>query len=146
MNALYQAVVTSEGGRDGGHVRSDDGLIDFDVRLPPGLGGKGGATNPEQLFAAGYAACFASALQHLAATTKTQLLQTKVVAKVSIGKKDARSGFMLEAELQVSAAGVDRATLQKMADVAHQSVCPYSHATRGNMAVKVSLLEDGADA
>jgi len=139
MNILYTATVTSTGGRDGG-VKSDDGLIDLQLALPKGLGGPGGKTNPEQLFAAGYAACFHSALKMLAGQQKLSIHDSRVVAEVGIGQKDG--GFSLEVDLHVSLPGVGAETAESLIRAAH-AVCPYSNATRNNIPVRLALV--GAD-
>lgn len=139
MTALYTAVATAIGGRQG-RIRSDDGVLDTALALPKELGGPGGhATNPEQLFAAGYAACFENALLRVARERGTPLKESSVTAKVGLTR--AEDGFFrLEAELLVSAPGRDRAEIQGIADDAHAQVCPYSRATRGNMDVTLTIL------
>jgi len=133
---LYTAVATSTGGRDGKSV-SSDGLLDVRIAPPKELGGPGGATNPEQLFAAGYSACFIGALKHVASLQKIAVpADTSITASVGIGPIPA--GFGINAKLVVSVPGVDRAVAQKLVDAAHQ-VCPYSNATRGNIEVTITL-------
>ncbi|WP_028776923.1 organic hydroperoxide resistance protein [Shimazuella kribbensis] len=140
MQTLYTAKVTAEGGRNG-RVVSDDGILDLDVKMPKSLGGPGGeATNPEQLFAAGYAACFDSALNLV--TRKKRLKEvehTKVTANVSIGR-DTDNGLSLAVQLDVQVIGVDKNTAQELVEAAHQ-VCPYSRATRGNIDVIIHVVE-----
>lgn len=137
MKRLYTAKASASGGRDG-KVKSDDGVLDFPVEVPKEMGGPGGDfTNPEQLFAAGYAACFDSALNHVARSQKMQLKDTRVNAAVSIGQNES-DGFSLEVDLAVSIPNVDRETAQKLLESAHK-VCPYSNATRGNIEVNLSL-------
>jgi len=132
---LYTAVATAHGGRTG-HVRSDDGLIDMGLAMPTSLGGPGGkGTNPEQLFAAGYAACFESALRLVARTQKAPLQDASITAHVTIGKPDD-GGFSLAVELHGNLSGVERSAAQALMEAAHQ-VCPYSRATRGNIPVKL---------
>ncbi len=133
MKPLYTAVVTSTGGR-GGHVKSSDGILDFDVRPPKEMNGpdKGSYTNPEQLFAAGYAACFGSALGFVAAQKKLRF-DSAVTCRVSIGEKPG-GGFMLAVEMDVDITGADQKTAEALVAEAHQ-VCPYSNATRGNVEV-----------
>lgn len=139
VKKLYTASVTSIGGRNGS-VKSSDGVLDLQVRLPKELGGSGGAfTNPEQLFAAGYAACFNSALQHVAREQKIKITST-VKADVSIGPNDA-GGFGLAVVLNVRVEGIDKEAIQKLVTTAHQ-VCPYSNATRNNIEVTL-VVEDG---
>jgi Ohr subfamily peroxiredoxin len=137
MKAIYQAQVTSSGGRDG-HVRSSDGLIDFAVSIPKEMGGKGTATNPEQLFAAGYAACFENALIHIARGKKMNPGKTSVDARVSIGMNGS-GGFTLAVELDVHLPDLERSIAGQIVEEAHK-VCPYSNATRGNVEVSLKLV------
>lgn len=138
MSALYTAKATAIGGRNG-TVRSDDGLLDLQLALPSGLGGKGGATNPEQLFAAGYAACFGNAVIHATRNKETKIRDNdvEVTATVGIGP-NAGGGFGLTVALDVTLAGVDQATAEEIVAEAHK-VCPYSNATRGNVDVALSV-------
>jgi len=137
IQALYTATVTTTGGRDGRAV-SSDGNLDVKLSTPRELGGQGGeATNPEQLFAAGYSACFIGALKFVAGQQKQALpADTTVTANVGIGQ--IPGGFGLEVELQVSLPGLDGDVAQSLIDAAHQ-VCPYSNATRGNIDVRLVL-------
>ncbi|MGI4728883.1 MAG: organic hydroperoxide resistance protein [Janthinobacterium lividum] len=138
MEKLYTAQATATGGRNG-NVQSSDGAINMEVRMPKELGGKGGLyTNPEQLFAAGYAACFDSALNMIIGLEKVKTGLTTVTADVSIGKND-NGGFGLEIKLEVSIPDIDRATAQQLLEKAHQ-VCPYSNATRNNVDVELELV------
>lgn len=138
MSSLYTASATAVGGRNG-KVTSSDGVLNFEVRIPKEMGGPGGAfTNPEQLFAAGYAACFDSALAFVARSQKVTLTSTSVNAEVGIGPNKT-GGFLLAARLKVKIEGPDRETAQKLLEAAHQ-VCPYSNATRGNIEVSLELL------
>jgi osmotically inducible protein OsmC len=133
---LYTATATATGGRDG-RVRSDDGNLDLGVTMPKGLGGSGApGTNPEQLFAAGYAACFGSALGLVARQQKVQPGKFEITAKVSIGP--AGGGFGLAVELVAHLPEVPRETAEALVRAAHQ-VCPYSNATRGNIDVAISV-------
>ncbi|WXL27149.1 organic hydroperoxide resistance protein [Ectopseudomonas mendocina] len=134
---LYIATATATGGRDGRAVSSDHAL-EVPLATPKELGGAGGAgTNPEQLFAAGYSACFLGALKYVAAREKVALpVATTVSGKVGIGP--IPTGFGIEAELTVSAPGVERDVLQALVDKAH-IVCPYSNATRGNIDVTLVI-------
>ncbi|GAA1826873.1 organic hydroperoxide resistance protein [Pseudonocardia ailaonensis] len=137
MPALYTAAAVSSGeGRDG-HVRTSDGTIDLDLATPKELGGAGGAANPEQLFAAGYSACFHSALKLVAGQKKVAITDSSVSAEVGIGPNDA-GGFGLSVALEVELAGVDQATAESLVEAAHQ-VCPYSNATRGNIPVDLTV-------
>jgi Ohr subfamily peroxiredoxin len=135
MKVLYTAAAMSSGEARNGHVRSSDGLLDFDLAAPKEMGGPGGATNPEQLFAAGYSACFHSALKVVAKKKKVEISDSAVSAEVGIGPDDA-GGFGLTVALHVELSGVDQATADELAEAAHQ-VCPYSNATRGNIDVTV---------
>ena len=137
---LYTTSAKSTGGRDGGHAVSGDNHLDVKLSLPKELGGPGGTgTNPEQLFAAGYSACFLGAIKFVAGQQKVQVpAETTVEAKVGIGPIDG--GFGIEAELKVSLPGIDRAKAEELVKIAHEKVCPYSNATRGNIAVKVSVI------
>jgi len=138
MEALYTTVAHATGDGRNGHARTDDGTIDFDLRVPKELGGPGGATNPEQLFAAGYAACFHSALKVVAKEVGADVSASEVSATVGIGATPG-GGFELEVELDVHVPNVDGATAQQLADRAHE-VCPYSNATRGNIDVTVTVV------
>jgi Ohr subfamily peroxiredoxin len=137
MTPIYTASAVSTGDARNGHVQSTDGLIDADVRIPKEMGGAGGATNPEQLFAAGYAACFHSALKLVAGKAKVDMTDSEVVADVSIGD-NGQGGFGLAVQLEVTIPGTDTATAQQLAEQAHQ-VCPYSNATRGNIEVELTV-------
>ncbi|MFY7829327.1 MAG: organic hydroperoxide resistance protein [Flectobacillus sp.] len=138
MQALYQASATATGGRNG-QVKSSDGVLDLEVRMPKELGGTGGAfTNPEQLFAAGYSACFDSALNLVIRMQKITTGPTTVTAEVSIGKNDA-GGFGLATTLKVHIPGVEKEVAQALVEKAHE-VCPYSNATRGNMPVTLEIV------
>jgi len=139
MQILYTAHSTATVGRDGRAVSSDKHL-DVKLSTPKELGGAGGdGTNPEQMFAAGYAACFLSAMKFVAAATKLALpADAAVNAEVGIGPND-KGGFGLAAELKVSLPGLDSAAAQALVAKAHE-VCPYSNATRGNIDVKVSVV------
>lgn len=135
MSTLYTTSVSAIGGR-GGKVRSSDGLIDLQLAMPKELGGPGGKTNPEQLFAAGYAACFQSALALVARKQKVNLGDNTVTATVGIGPQG--EGFGLTAALEVAIPGLDQATAEALVAGAHK-VCPYSNATRGNIDVKLTV-------
>ncbi len=136
---LYAATATATGGREG-RAASSDGVLDVQLSTPRELGGAGGpGTNPEQLFAAGYSACFLGALKFVAGRQKVALpATTTVTGKVGIGQIPA--GFGIEAELTIAAPGVPRDTLQSLVDAAHQ-VCPYSNATRGNIDVALVIAD-----
>ncbi len=139
MKTLYSTKATATGGRDGRAV-TDDGLLSVVLATPKALGGPGGAaTNPEQLFAAGYSACFLNAVKFVGLKQKLPLpADATVTAQVGIGARDDGEGFGLEVELTVSLPGMERATAEALVARAHQ-VCPYSHATRGNIQVSITL-------
>jgi len=138
VNPLYTAKATSTGLGRQGHVASSDGVLTHDLSIPKELGGPGGGgTNPEQLFAAGYAACFHSALQNVARRDKQRLTDSSVTAEVGIGKQG--EGFGLTVELVVSLPGIDHDVAEKLVAAAHQ-VCPYSNATRGNIDVDLKVV------
>jgi len=136
---LYTATASATGGREG-RATSSDNVLDVTLSTPRELGGAGGpGTNPEQLFAAGYSACFLGALKFVAGQHKVALpAETTVTGKVGIGK--IPTGFGIQADLSISAPGVDREQLQTLVDAAH-IVCPYSNATRGNIDVTLSIAE-----
>nr|MBO2510369.1 organic hydroperoxide resistance protein [Gammaproteobacteria bacterium] len=138
IKALYTATVTATGGRDGRAV-STDGNLDVKLTTPRELGGQGGnATNPEQLFAAGYSACFIGALKFVASQKKISFpADASITGKVGIGQ--IPGGFGLEVELNISLPGLDRAVAEELIAAAHQ-VCPYSNATRGNIEVRLNLV------
>jgi len=135
---LYTAHATATGGRDGRAVASD-GNLDVKLTPPKEMGGSGAAgTNPEQLFAAGYSACFLGAMKFVAGKEKITLpADTSITGNVGIGPIPA--GFGIAAELQISLPGMDRAAAKALVDKAHQ-VCPYSNATRGNIDVTLTLV------
>lgn len=133
---LYTAKARTTGGRDGRAV-SDDGLLDVKLAPPKELGGMGGATNPEQLFAAGYSACFMGALKHVAGMKKVAVpADASMEASVDIGP--ISQGFGIAVQMTINLPGLDRAVAQDLVDTAHQ-VCPYSNATRGNIVVELTL-------
>lgn len=133
MKVLYTADATATGGRNG-HVKSDNGVLDIQVRAPKAMGGANDDyTNPEQLFAAGYAACFDSALNHTIRLEKVKTGETSVTAKVSIGPLEG-GAFGLAVELAVNIPEVSTEEAQRLTERAHQ-VCPYSNATRNNIEV-----------
>ncbi|MGY3052246.1 osmotically inducible protein OsmC [Pedobacter sp. UYEF25] len=136
MKVIYTAEATATGGRNG-HVKSSNGVLDLQVRMPKAMGGASDDyTNPEQLFAAGYSACFDSALNLVIKQGKIETGETSVSAKVSIGQNDDE-GFGLSVVLSVNVPKVSIEEAKELVDKAHQ-VCPYSNATRGN--VKVELI------
>ncbi len=131
--AKYSGIATATGGRNG-HVETTDGLLTFDLSIPKGMGGPGraGTTNPEQLFACGYAACFGSAVEFVAHQRKLDASGATVVCQADIDTND--EGFFLAATLTVTLPKLDHATAEALVAAAHQ-VCPYSKATRGNISV-----------
>jgi len=135
---LYRAQATANGGRDG-RATTTDKVLDIQLSTPKELGGGGGpGTNPEQLFAAGYSACFLGAMKFVAAQQKQQLpADTTVTGKVGIGQ--IPGGFGIEVDLAVSIPGMARAEAEKLVEAAH-GVCPYSNATRGNIEVRLSVV------
>ena len=139
MKVLYTAHALATGeGRDG-HVQSSDGKLDFDLSMPQSLGGDGKGTNPEQLFAAGYAACFHSALRLVGRRMKLDVSGSTVNTGVDIGSIGG-GGFGLGVSLKVQLPEVDRAAAEKLVEAAHQ-VCPYSNATRGNIEVTLEVVD-----
>lgn len=139
MAVLYTADVTATGdGRDG-HVTSTDGIIDFDVAVPKEMGGAGGATNPEQLFAAGYAACFENAVIHLTRRKAEKVGDDdiEVLAEVGLSPNDS-GGFVLSVALDVAIRGLDQATAEEVVKAAH-AICPYSNAVKGNIDVAITV-------
>jgi Ohr subfamily peroxiredoxin len=137
VRILYTAEATATGGRQG-HVRSSDGAVNLDLVTPKELGGPGGvATNPEQLFAAGYAACFDNAVRVAARRRRMPLVESSVTARVGIGPNDS-GGYDLSVELHVRLPDLDREQAEEIARQAHQ-ICPYSNATRGNLDVQIVI-------
>ncbi|RDK00164.1 organic hydroperoxide resistance protein [Paraburkholderia lacunae] len=139
MNVLYKASATSTGGRDGRAVSSDN-VLDVKLAAPRELGGNGTVgTNPEQLFAAGYSACFLSAMKFVAGQHKQALpADTQVKAEVGIGPND-NGGFALDIDLLISLPGLAAEAAKELVDAAHH-VCPYSNATRDNVAVRLQIV------
>ncbi len=146
---LYTAVATATGGRDG-HVESSDGIVMLDLSVPREMGGPGkpGTSNPEQLFASGYSACFAGAIGFVANQQHKKLSDIQVTGHVTFGKVDDvfqsipevdLPGFQLAVQLDVHLPGVDKAEAEKLVEQAHQ-VCPYSRATRNNIEVKLAVV------
>ncbi|GIG90004.1 organic hydroperoxide resistance protein [Plantactinospora endophytica] len=140
MRVLYTAQARSTGeGRDG-HVATSDGILALDLAAPKEMGGEGGATNPEQLFAAGYAACFHSALKLLARRDKVDVAGSSVTADVGLGRTDS-GGFGLTVTLNVEVPGLDPETVRELTAKAHE-LCPYSNAVRGNVDVTLTVAGD----
>lgn len=140
MKVVYSTKATSTGGREGKSA-TDDGRLSVALSTPKELGGAGGqGTNPEQLFAAGYSACFIGAIKFVAAQDKLTLPAEPVItATVGIGANPQGVGFAIDVELQIQLEGLESATAQALVEKAHQ-VCPYSNATRNNVDVRLSLI------
>lgn len=140
MKVLYSTEATTTGGRDGGHSVSKDKNLDVKLSMPKELGGPGGSgTNPEQLFAAGYSACFLSAVKFVAGQKKVQVPNDATVT-ATVGVGQIEGGFAIEVALKVALPGVDRAVAEDLVHTAHNHVCPYSNATRGNIDVKLTIV------
>lgn len=139
MKILYTTEATANGGREG-RSATQDGRLAVKLSTPKELGGGGGdGTNPEQLFAAGYSACFLGALKYVASQSKIKLPENAAVtAKIGIGPRDDGKGFGIEADLTIAVPGVERAVAEDLVGKAH-IVCPYSDATRGNIAVRLTV-------
>ena len=140
MNTLYTASALATGTGRNGHTRSSDGRVDLSLAAPKELGGSGDGANPEQLFAAGYAACFHSALQLVARQAKTDLGDSSVGAQVGLGAND-QGGFGLAVTLEVVVPTLPYEEALAIAEAAHQ-VCPYSNATRGNIEITLNVVDD----
>ncbi|MFE4710858.1 MULTISPECIES: organic hydroperoxide resistance protein [Paenibacillus] len=139
MKALYTATATVHGGREGS-FESSDGALKHNLSMPKELGGPGGSgTNPEQLFAAGYGACYESALANIARKEGVKLQEVEVTSNVMIGKDDSDGGFKLAVRLDVKIPGIDKAQAEDLAKKAHD-FCPYSKATRGNIEVELNVV------
>jgi Ohr subfamily peroxiredoxin len=135
---VYSTKVTATGGRHG-TIHSEDGLLDLKLALPRTLGGKGDATNPEQLFAGGYAACFENALFHVSREARRHFADSdiEVVAQIGLSRKES-GAFLLSAALAVTMAGVDQKTAEQLVNGAH-AICPYSNAIKGNVDVQIAV-------
>ncbi|QCR20472.1 organic hydroperoxide resistance protein [Agrococcus sp. SGAir0287] len=140
MDVLYTAEALSTGAGRNGRVTTPDGRLALDMAVPKDMGGSGEGSNPEQLFAAGYAACFHSALQGVARAQKVAIADSSVGARVHIGP-NGDGGYGLAVELEVVIPELPHDQAQALADAAHQ-VCPYSNATRGNIDVTVTVTDD----
>ena len=137
MKILYSTTATATGEGRNGHTATEDGLVDVDVRVPKEMGGEGGATNPEQLFAAGYAACFHSALKLVAPTMKIDATDSAVSVTVGLGMLEG-GAFNVALEIDVHVPNASNEEAQALVERAHE-VCPYSNATRGNVEVKLGV-------
>lgn len=139
MSQPYATRVHAHGGRSGA-IRSDDGILDLPLALPKELGGKGGATNPEQLFAAGYAACFENAVIHVTRGKADKVTDDDIEVSCEVGLlPNGQGGFTLTVALDVEIAGVDQAKAEEIVAAAH-AVCPYSNAIRGNVDVSFKVF------
>jgi len=139
MSQLYATRVHAHGGRSGA-IRSEDGILDLPLALPKELGGKGGATNPEQLFAAGYAACFENAVIHVTRGKADKVTDDDIEVSCEVGLlPNGQGGFILTVALDVEIAGVDQAKAEEIVAAAH-AVCPYSNAIRGNVDVSFKVF------
>ena len=134
---VYTASATTNGGRQG-HTVSSDGVLDLELTAPKEMNGPGTGTNPEQLFAAGYSACFNGALMMVARKAGVDASAARVTANIGFGPEG--DSFAITADLEVAVPGLDLAQVQELADAAHQ-VCPYSKATRGNVPVTVKAVD-----
>jgi osmotically inducible protein OsmC len=138
MKVMYVAKVKVSGGR-AGHVLSEDGVLDLRLALPKEMGGPGGGTNPEQLFAAGYAACFESAMRFQAAQRKTPISNCAIEAEVAMGPRE-QGGFALAVKLHITTLeGLNRSQAEELVQIVHSQICPYSNAVRGNVPVEIKL-------
>jgi lipoyl-dependent peroxiredoxin len=139
MSALYTTKVTAAGGRHG-HIRSEDGLLDVNLALPRQLGGKGDATNPETLFAGGYAACFENAILHVSRNEGLKFADedVEIIAEIGLSRNES-GGFVLSAALAVTIIGVDQKKAEELVAAAHK-ICPYSNAIRGNVDVGFTVV------
>jgi lipoyl-dependent peroxiredoxin len=140
INPLYTATATATGGRNG-HTESSDSVVKADLSLPKELGGPGrpGTATPEHLFAAGYAACFGGALDFVGKQQKKDASKAKITCAVSIGPREL-GGFGLSVRMRVEDRGLSQADLSALAREAHEKICPYSHATRGNIDVQFEIV------
>ncbi len=140
QKTLYFAEALSTGGGRDGHVRTVDGRVDLELAVPVQMGGSGNGANPEQLFAAGYAACFHSALRGIARARGVAISDSTVGARVHIGPSDS-DGYELAVDLEVTLPDVPHDVARSFAEAAHQT-CPYSNATRGNIEVRIVVTDD----
>lgn len=140
IKPIFTATAIVSGGRNG-HGEATDGSIKVDLSVPKEMGGTGkpGTTTPEHLFATGYAACFGGAIDFVAKQHKKDATKAKVTCSVSIGKRDA-GGFALAVKLHVEDKSIPQAELKSLVDEAHEKICPYSHATRGNVEVSLEVV------
>jgi osmotically inducible protein OsmC len=139
IKPVFTATASCSGGRNG-HTQADDGSVSVDLSVPKAMGGPGkpGTTTPEHLFAAGYAACFGGALDFIGKKHKKNAAGAKITCAVSIGPRDA-GGFGISVKLNVEDKSLPQAELQALANEAHEQICPYSHATRNNVPVELTV-------
>lgn len=138
MKTLYSTTVTAIGGRNG-HVKSEDGILEMSLAMPTSLGGKGGASNPEQLFAAGYAACFENAVIHVTHGKAEAVRDDEIEVAATVGLvPTAQGGFALTVTMDVAITGTDQETAEAIVAAAH-AVCPYSNAIKGNIEVETNV-------
>jgi len=140
MDSIYTAEALSTGAGRNGHVTTTSGTVDLDLAVPKAMGGSGNGANPEELFAAGYAACFHSAVQGVARAQKIAISDTSVGSRVHV-LPNGEGGFVLAVDLEVVIPDLDHDQAQALADAAHK-VCPYSNATRGNIVVTITVTDD----
>lgn len=140
METIYTALAHASGGGRDGHIRSEDDQIDFDTRPPKEMGGSGEGVNPEQLFAAGYAGYFLGAFHAAGQQLERNTTDASVSTSVGIGKREP-TGFQLAVTHDVYAPKLSRTEAEEVARVAHEEICPYSHATRGNVEVTINVVE-----
>jgi lipoyl-dependent peroxiredoxin len=140
IKPVFTAIASCTGGRNG-HTQADDGSVSADLSVPKAMGGPGkpNTTTPEHLFAAGYAACFGGALDYVGKQHKMNAAGAKITCSVSIGPRDL-GGFGLAVKLHVEDRSIPQAELAALANEAHEKICPYSHATRNNVAVEVEVV------
>jgi lipoyl-dependent peroxiredoxin len=139
MKIIYSTKAIVTGGR-AGHAASEDGALDINLALPKELGGDGkSGTNPEQLFAAGYAACFQTALRHVANEKKLTITDSAITATVGLGPRDA-GGFGLKVDMDVTLKGVSKQEAEQLISIVHGNICPYSNAVRGNVDVNIRVV------
>jgi Ohr subfamily peroxiredoxin len=140
IKPLFTATATANGGRNG-HTQTNDGIVSADLSVPKEMGGPGkpGTATPEHLFAAGYAACFGGALDFVAKQHKKNAAQATVVCAVSIGPRDG-GGFGIAVKMHVEDKSLPQAELADLVKEAHEKICPYSHATRGNVDVELEVV------
>lgn len=140
INPLFTATATASGGRNG-RTESEDGIVRFDLSVPKAMGGPGkpGTATPEHLFAAGYAACFGGAVDFVAKQQKKDASKAAVTCAVSIGPREG-GGFGLAVKMRVEDKSLKQAELEALVREAHEKICPYSHATRGNVDVKLEVV------